>query len=307
MVTQQRRRDVGWLERNITRAYPFDNSSNRISDDGLLRLPDNLLSSIYIHVTPRSGLDRTGFYLRRVTLSSDLLFLQISYTERNREEQSVVAEGELTRQTAYHQFFELPTTDDWAGNRIYGLIGRWPDLTTSAVGSYQFNPAATRLASDCIRITTPRVSSLRVRSGAQVSPKFSGTVRLQSSPSIRFQSSEPETGVRSVRVDAVPPQQASGQSGTALQQINNVGPAPDGNFNLVGLKCTEVNNGGGFIDLRNTCGDPCCGCDEIHGLVDELKDGLQTSNDLERRLQKVNDNIKSLKPTRRTQTTDQPV
>lgn len=300
MAIQQRKRGVAWLDRNLTRAYPLDDTSHRNSVNGQLRLANDLLSSLYLHVLPFGGLDTAGFYLRRVTIASDMIFAQLGYSPRDSELISVVAEGEVVRYSDQHQFFELPTVGEWAGNKVYGLIGRWPDLTVSPAGTYNFNPDATRLASDCVRVTTPRVSSFRARSGAQVSPKVSGKVRFQASPSVRLWSEEIESGIRSIRVDAIPPQTVSGSLGYPLRQINNVGPAADGNLNFVGLKCTEVEPGDGLVDLRNTCGDPCCGCDEIHGLVDELKDGLKMSDNLEQRLSSVKDHLDSLAITNAT-------
>ncbi len=49
--------------------------------------------------------------------------------------------------------------------------------------------------------------------------------------------------------------------GVPITSINGIGPDEDGNFNISGLDCTDVNGINNGITISNPCAKPCCTSD----------------------------------------------
>jgi hypothetical protein len=59
--------------------------------------------------------------------------------------------------------------------------------------------------------------------------------------------------------------------GDPIRTILGVGPTPEGDFTIVGTDCLQIETVENGIRLRDVCAQPCCGCEELERITQDLE------------------------------------
>ena len=278
---------LGWLNTNGTRRYPLSEGGNFDSlGSGSGDIPDDLILDMQLSVPYALGVYPFNFYLKSVSGYPHGLIVEIGYYNSGfSSEKAVVAVSEAvavdnhTSPTTY-LLLGSPVSDDYDFSNVVGTVtvGNLEGFLAGSPGRIDYDYTA-RLEASTVSLNTVGVSSIRAGTTLTSSTEsLSGHVVLV--PRINFAIST-DTGSNSITFSAL---NGAGlesdctcdgeiELGPCIRTINNLEPsASDGNIDLVQGTCIQINNADSAITLSETCSSPCCGCDQLNIIVDDLRD-----------------------------------
>lgn len=258
----------GWLDGNMSRAYPLAPWCSRVDETGTFTLPDDLLVELYFPVGPGVTVDPARFYIKSIAAYATGAAITLGYADGSRNGVAVAAATFPTGPTTRFVPTLLPGVGDFAGSTGKLMIGSTAGLAAQPGGLFNFNPEATQLDPDCVRPQLAGVRGIRV-DGVMLD----GVVQLALGRNIRLTA---PTG-DSIRVDAISGAglvESGGcvgdaPAGTPITSVNGV-PSANGAFSIVGDATIDVTADSTGLRLSNPTVSPCCGCPEI----DELRDAV---------------------------------
>ena len=234
-----------------------------------------------------------------------------SYLSLTFSDQDSIKIGEVTvnlsyhvQNSAYYLSASNATYEDAVSKVVIG------DLSTLAndlpTGIFLFDMSVAEFEARTVRPDIRGVRALQLLQGAALSNKIFGDVKLVAGSNIRLRYVPVDivqSGVTKrypgIRIDALV---ADGLNEECvcdtlvkkldcIQTINNVGPDPQGNINIVGDECIQIPSPGeqdsGFILITDNCSKPCCGCAELEYLTANIKLLESTLDTLNSRTDKV--------------------
>jgi hypothetical protein len=293
--------NVEWLNSNENRRFPLSESATRVDQTGTFTLPDSFLVGLYLPVHAALDVDPARFYLARISVVSTGFSVSIGYDDGSGTP-PVVATASIARASLVEYApYALPGVGDFGDTTGKLVIGRADEIDLQPPGEYTFAPAAGRLDTDCIRPILRGVGSVAVVSGTTTSARFSGDIQLVEGDNVTLT----VVGPGQIRIDAANNPDlnqscrcAAGVAGALpppLRTINGIPPDAAGNFTLAGGTCITTTPSAGGLSFDNTCGTPCCGCQELEALTAELthfgQEGatlLAFANDLRGELNQLN-------------------
>ena len=101
---------------------------------------------------------------------------------------------------------------------------------------------------------------------------MSGAIKLLAGSNVRLTRVAEDT----IRIDAISGENlddcGSEDNPAPIRFINGVPPDEDGNIRLDGSECVEVVlTAAAVLTIMDSCSKPCCGCAELSGLVEALR------------------------------------
>lgn len=262
--------DVDWLNSNSQRAYPLSEDVSRADVTGSFRIPDELIVDLIWPAHASAGIDPSKFHVKSIGIFGSGVTIALGYDGQTIGSVSIDAATHVLN-TAY---FISGSGDfyDTIGKIVIGKL----EAARKSSGSFQFDLANARLVPTVIRPDIRGVTSVRLKTGEDLSDPIQGDVVLQAGTNfeITFVAGSPGRIVFSA-IDGRGLTKAcdcsENQDLPCIQTINGLPPDGNGNFTLEGddcLKFEQLTNG---LQLFDECSKPCCGCGELKVLEDTLR------------------------------------
>ncbi len=284
--------NLEWLNLNSQRNYPLADFATSVDQTGAFTLPTDFLLSLYFPVNAGNGVDPSLFYLQQISVFATGYVITIGYNDGvtyPAVASTVVAASSHVEGNSY----ALPGLSSLAGGFAVAALGGFDDSVGQVVvgrldsinlqppGTYTFAPNGGALDTDCIRPTLRGVSSLIVVTGNDHSARIYGDVELTAGDNVRFTTVSGLTSdgpFTSIRIDALSGENLStpcvcaGAVSTSppITSINGVPPDASGAFHFSAGQCISVTTADGVITLADTCSKPCCGCEDLSTVMDQL-------------------------------------
>jgi hypothetical protein len=271
---------TGWLNSNLLRNYPLSQSATLQSYNSSLKIPDDLLVDLKLHVPYISKMAAYNFYISSITIYPQGMTFSIGYEDTlgNGESYQVVA---VSAPVAFNNFTEYSTVALTGVNQFsqvngIAVIGKISSIQ-GVYGTSDFSLVDGRLESCTVSFGPRRVSGLVVSSASGTTSVLSGKVMLQSGANHTI-SAVPVSGNYELTFNAIDGaglEEECACSGIELppciRTINNVSADVQGNINIVGGDCVKIDSSQtATISVADSCAKPCCGCNELQVLVDDI-------------------------------------
>lgn len=265
---------VEWLNENRNRRYPFLDTASMRDQSGTVEVPDELLVDLTFPVNALE-FDAAAFYLHSLTVFSGGIIVSIGYVGATAP--IAVRAITLAEHTDNRTYYIEGVGDfnDCVGRIAVGRIDKIMDYG----GTYTFDPTAAPLLPSVIRPTIRGISGLRIVSADnEESELLYGDVELIAGANITFDVAEVSPGVNELRISAVNNPDFESEcecddgagDRRCIETINDIPPDADGNFDLTAVGCLTLTPQATGILMEDNCADPCCGCEELNVLRDEL-------------------------------------
>ena len=259
--------NLDFLNLNSLRNYPIKDDLSRVSNDGLLTIPNTLIVDLVLS-SPSN--DLLTLYISRVSYNSSNLLIEISAN-------TIGVFG--TFQTS------LPLVDDnidivMTAGSLFPLatgiitIGSTDDLANLPVGDFEFGLTNTALL---MRVYGPGSQGINYLSFTDTKGNNSvltGYIQLIGNSNIQFRG----TG-GSIYIDAgenLGLNKDCASANVPITSINGIPADASGNFTLIPQACVGIDIAQAGLVISDSCGQPCLGCSEINTLTTQVN-GLESS------------------------------
>lgn len=288
--------NVGWLNGNALRAYPFSESAPRQDISGTYTIPDDFLVDMVLPVNASLNYNPSSFYVSRIHVFGVGVSFDVSYWTGSAA--SLVGSIAIDTTTFTNEkTYYLQGEDDFEGVLGKVVVGTL-DTILQLPGSYTFDLAGARIESSIIVPDLRGVTGFRViEDETDEGVLYQGDIAFEPGSNFRI-------GVSDFNGKTVLTFSAIDGEGTIadcvcegelaelepIRTINGVLPNNLGNIDLLGDSCLEVTPQAAdyAVALTDKCSKPCCGCPELETLVDDQKrvrDQVQTLENLTSRLE----------------------
>lgn len=268
-------RNIEWSAHNATRNYPLAINADGKSSGGEITLDRSTLLGVYIHVPWDRDIYPDRFFVSQLVSLPDSLTITLSYQPSSTAQ--VVGTATASKNALDLSAVEITPATGWEDIAGSVVFGETYDSRRYVTGSYSFNYQSTVLEVDCVRPAARSLNGFVVTDGAQETPTITGLVNLRAGENIRIRS-EVVGDVTNLYIDALDSSEFAAdcecaeQVSDPIRTINGVTPDENGNIDLVGSSCIEVEPSRASVILTNPCSNPCCGCEEVEALTDSLID-----------------------------------
>jgi len=276
-----------WLRNNSLRSYPLmDGVSGKSNDaDAAFTIPQAFLLDISLTVKPD---DPPGqFHIMQIASYSGGYVVTIGRGG------TAVAVFTVARSNHYwSKVYRIVGTGTYEGYNGYVSIGDLEEIDAQSAGVWSFDVSDGLLQPRCLIPMTKGLSGIRISAGGDLSPVLTGTVRIEQGPNTRLR----WMGGSTIRIDAVSnPEyaiecQCEGQYqlGPPIRTINGLQPTAAGDFIISEQSCIQVEASENGLTVRDTCSEPCCGCEElavVNTALKAVRDQMTTLNSFVSRLE----------------------
>ena len=278
-----------WLATNAMRHYPLSEEATTRDDTDSFSIPDNFFVDMVIPVHATLNLDPSKFHVIQLAVFGTGVNVAIGYDGTVMGTVSVPLAG-FTRNSVF--FIQgIGDFTDVLGKCVIGAL----DTILPFGGVYDFSVAGGRIEASVIVPDIRGLTGLRIWQDDAYSELIQGDVVFEAGENVRM-------GVVTTGTVSVLTISAIDGEGTiadcecdldvadrpAIKTINDVQPDENGNIELTGDDCLEINPAPGeapadiqphTVALTDTCSKPCCGCSELETLVADqlrIKDEIYT-------------------------------
>jgi hypothetical protein len=260
------------------------------------QLPDDFIVDLRLTVPWFSGAQPSLFHILKVSAFSQGVIVEVGYNGLPvaiSEAIPVVDPPELNRS------FLLNGQGDFPEALGSIVIGRLDNLLNVPPGQITFDVPNGRLETTCITMGLKGVSSIRVKNGQDLGPPLTGNVILEAGINFALFTIPLENSImfNALNGEGLQPDcDCDGiiDVGPPIRTINAIPPDSAGNFTLVPGTCIEINPGTNSLELVETCATPCCGCEELQILADDIELMKQDLRTLENLTSVLEGNITTL-------------
>ena len=288
--------NLQWLNHNSQRSYPLAERATKTDTTDTIRLPDSFLVALYLPVHVDLNIEPAKFYLKSLLISATGYNITIGYDsgETNTLNNPDVAAANIAK-TAYqpNRAFALAGVDNFTDSIGEVVIGRLDEIDTLPPGLYYFTPAGGLLETDPIRPMIRGVTRLRVSNSGELSDYVYGDVTLVAGTNMRLVlesggGDDPRIVFNAIsglnlNVDCVC---ETPETAECIRCINGV-CSGDGTYVFSGGECISISPATGGLLFNDFCAQPCCGCEELDALtqqIDRFGDGVNTLQNFVTRL-----------------------
>lgn len=269
--------NIEWLNANSQRSYPLADAATKTDTSGDFVLPDDFVLALYLPVHAGLEVAPDRFFLRAVAAYGAGYSLEIGYDDNgtaNTVGVAVIAKDSHTE----NQVYAVVGMGDFADTVGKIVIGRTESIDQQPAGRYVFTYAGGKLDQDCIRPIIRGISSIRVINGSETSEAITGHIVMAAGANIRLTPILIEGQDPTIRIDAISGEGLTetcvcsdeADAGPCIRVINDVPPTPAGKFTLLGNDCLEIDAIQNGLQLIDRCSAPCCGCQELAVITQDL-------------------------------------
>lgn len=262
-----------WLNINSGRAFPLAENAARLDSTGSVKVPDSLIVAAQISMTPdyASG----TFYVSKVGGFPDRVIVEVSFLDTSgvsRAITTIVATTATHTTNSTYTFTGVNSDAVLLGSLTLGDLN---ETMQSVPGLTDFDAANTPFEVSALFVATPALKALELYNGSSLVQSFTDLLKLRAGENIRLTRIDETT----IRIDAiagenlVTPAECENAEPTpaCIRTINGVAPDENGNFNLEGGECLDINVQTGTITITDLCAKSCCGCEELESIVQGLQ------------------------------------
>lgn len=250
---------LDFLNQNSMRSFPLKDGALRLSDDGLLTIPNSFIVDFRLCAVCSTS---ATFYISKLGNFSDIISVELS-------DNNNVVVGSFSVAVSSHttnKDYWLTTTSLYTGAIGRITVGALDDMKAAAAGTFHFTAAQTTFEMTTIVPGVQQISRLTLSDTLDNSFTLTGNVTLKANSNVRFRLDN-----TTIIIDAgenLGLNKLCSELGEPIRTINGVSPTSLGEFTLVSADCAsfeEIDNG---LILRDTCSKPCQGCDELTALTE---------------------------------------
>lgn len=287
--------NLQWLNHNSQRSYPLAERATKTDTTGTIRLPDSFIVGLYLPVHASLTLEPAKFYLKSVLISATGYNITIGYDngETNTQVNPDVAAANIAKSAHQpNRAFALAGVDMFSDTVGEVVIGRLDEIDALPPGLYYFTPAGGQLETDPIRPMIRGVTRLRVSNNNELSDYIYGDVTLVAGNNMRI-SVASGGGDTAITFSAISGENLNATcvcetptTGECIRCINGI-CSEDGSFQLETNECITVTPANNGLSLADICAQPCCGCEELNALTQQINrfsDGVTTLQNFVTRL-----------------------
>jgi hypothetical protein len=282
--------NLQWLNHNSQRSYPLTERATKLDTTSTIRIPDSFILALYFPV--HAGLDVSvdRFYISNILISTIGYTIGIGYNDPT---DVAVLVGNVNIPAATHTAnttYSVGGINDFADSVGYVVIGRLDEINALPQGFYEFDIAGAEIEPDAIRPMIRGVSGMRAVSLNETSETLYGDIEFVAGTNMQILVDQV---TNKITFNAISGENlntscdcAVSSVGECIRCINGV-CSGDGNFNLVGIDCINIEAGNSRIRISDVCASPCCGCAELDALktqIDRFSDGVSTLENFVTRL-----------------------
>lgn len=283
--------NLQFLNHNSQRSYPLTEKATKTDTLGVIRLPDSFLLALYFPVHTGLDVSPDRFFLKSLLITPTGYNVAIGYDD-GAEVYDVAAVNVAKSVHAPNRTYALSGLDSFSDCVGQVVIGKLDEIDRLPPGQYTFDYAGGALESDAIRPMIRGVSSLRIANGNELSERLYGDITLIAGTNIRLGVNNGVDGPEIV-FNAISGENLNAEcicqvpeTGECIRCINGV-CSDDGNFNFGQGTCVEITPTANGLIFTDTCAQPCCGCEELDALnnqIDRFSDGVNTLQNFVTRL-----------------------
>lgn len=277
--------DLGWLNENSQRRFPFNDEASLKDVSGSIQLPDDFIVDMLLPVHVDPTIDPLLFHLLTVSVYGTGVTITFGY---NGTAMGVVIvdASTFTRNGTYYMYGTGPFYDT-VGKIVIGSLTNILKIS----GSYNFAVADGRLSPTAIVPDIRGVSAILLKNGTEVSDPIQNNVTLQAGRNM-FMTFVPGVGTLAdpnrIVFNAIdgaglnaPCACDEAQTLPCIQTIDGIGPDGNGNFNLLDSECLKLDAISNGLQLDDSCSKPCCGCQELDIVRETMERVVTQVNSLE--------------------------
>jgi hypothetical protein len=264
-----------WLNANSQRAYPLTEWATKTS--GTFRIPDDFILGLYFPVHAGLNVQTSKFYISRITVFSTGFNIALSYDDGTVSPPvvatAVIARGSHTEYASY----AMPGKDDFDDSVGKIVIGKLSTIDALPAGDYLFDLEDGAVEVDSIRPMISDVRGIVAVNGSDRSERMYGDIELIAGQNILLTPIIVTGQDPIIRIDAVEGEGltedciCADELSPPIRTINGIPPTSTGDFTLLGDECIELQSISNGIRLLDICSAPCCGCEELEALTQELE------------------------------------
>ena len=292
--------NLQWLNHNSQRSYPLTDRATKTDTTNTIRIPDSFIVSLYFPVHSGLNVSTDRFYIKTLLVAPTGYNVAIGYNSEDEDAPNPTV-GSLMVAAATHEpnmTYAIAGVDDFSDTIGQIVIGKLDEIARLPAGLYAFEPEAGEIETDAIRPMIRGISSIRAINGVEISERLYGDVEFVAGTNVRIDVSTANNQPK-ITFNAISGLNLSeececneNQTGECIRCINGI-CSGDGTFTLGGSACIQVTaeesgtTTGNSITIIDTCALPCCGCEELDALknqIDRFNDGVATLQNFVNRL-----------------------
>jgi len=288
-----------WLNSNLLRNYPLSQSATLKSIDGAFVIPDSLMVDMKIAIPFLANFHPTNAYVSAITVYPQGFVIQLGYKDITsiavsdpilfsgfQEYSATYFRGVVSGLADFSQLF---------GTAIIGKV----DSIKSYLGTFKFQLAGGRLESSVVSVGAKRISGIKVVRSEATTPVLSGQISFESGSNHSIQVTENTLKFNAVNGEGLQAQCECNdvQLGPCIRTINNVPGDPLGNIVVAAGDCISISNQSGGISISDSCAKPCCGCNELQVVVNDVESLSTQLSSLANQIAILTSNVQSLQAT----------
>lgn len=302
---------IEWLNLNELRSYPIHEGTERVPfidpeftiSSGTV-LDDNIMVDFKAVMT---GNSRIQLYIHKVviadsTVSIDVYgftpstnVISVSLLQRLYDTGGIevfpVFSGTGNRSSSEYTVIDMVPSNEWTTSTCRVVLGRHTD-TDIPDGIYYFKPYQSLIEPCLVEAGPDAVTRLIVTDGSGSEVALTGDVTFTAGSNMVIGGI---TSTNTIRFNAIPGQgyiDGCEEEANVVRSINGI-PLKD--VIIVGDgRCTNVTTQGNTITISDTCSTPCCGCDELEMVVNQLREIQQRYEDIEDFAEDINSVLNTL-------------
>lgn len=269
-------RALEWVNHNTQRSYPLALEATKVDLTGAFTLPDDFIVGLVLPVHFGLSIKTGKFFIRRIVSYASGYIITVGYDTDT--ELLDVAKAIVPK--AAHKlgnYYNLIGLHDFVDSEGFVQIGSLSAIDGQPSGVFEFDFAGGQLEPDAIRPFIRDVMSLSVRNGLAESAKLTGRVVLAGGTNMRLRVVETEGEDPEIIFDAIDGLGLSEEcicdasASGPVKTLSLVTPDANGNINLKGNSCFEIEAGTHELTIRDKCSEPCCGCPELEDITRTLE------------------------------------
>jgi hypothetical protein len=284
-----------WLNHNAQRSYPLAEWGSKQDQTESITIPDSFLVALYFPVHAGHDVEAHRFFIKTLGIYPTGYNIGIGYEDDSGDPPTVGAVNIAKDSHTENRSYAIAGVDDFDDSVGKVAIGMLDEIDLLPPGQYVFDYAEAGLETDCIRPQIRGITSLAaVTASGEVSARVHGDIELVAGENIQINVSQLEGLPTQIIFNAIDGEGLNEDcvcddisEGQCIYTINGIPPLPDGNFRIVGDDCLDVDPIEHGLQLVDTCSQPCCGCEELDALIDQIDrfaDGVVTLQNFVERL-----------------------
>ena len=264
--------NVDWLNANSQRKYPLSTTATAQTATGDFTLPTDFLVDASITVPYAEGFNPMALYLRSVQVYAQGVSLEIGY------EDDVVASVNIAANThEANAAYRLVGAGDYSDLSGFVAVGTLDSLLLGGPGAHVFDLVGGRLEARTVIPALRGVSGIVVVDTLGRSEPVRGVIELRGGSNVGL---TVDPGDNAIRIDGSPlaglVDDCDCDDARVLAEsppvrfLQGVAPNNAGNIQLESLACIGFQGGPASVIVSDDCSEPCCGCDELAVIEQDL-------------------------------------